>query len=79
MHAFAIELEENKTDSREGTPKLIGRVLKPVSPNPYPIYDQNLLFSQPSLCDIYDPLVLRYSDAIGLHNELVSTTEEHYI
>ena len=32
-----------------GTPKKLGRVVRPASQNPYPIYDQNLRFSLPYL------------------------------
>ena len=32
-----------------GTPKKLGRGVRPASQNPYPIYDQNLRFSLPYL------------------------------
>ena len=35
--------------ARGGTPKKIGRGVRPASQNPYPIYHQNLRFSVPYL------------------------------
>ena len=49
---YAVELEGNtKLQSRGGgvLPEKLGRGVWSASENPYPIYDQNLLFSLPYL------------------------------